>query len=76
MTPDWIKRDIMRPANEFERSAVRQAQRVLRLEETGEMDEATVSHLRGFQVLFGLRPTGMLDKATATKLEAIRNRYA
>lgn len=74
--PIWFKRNVIRPANDFERECVKRAQRVLRLEETGDMDEATVAHLRGFQMLFGLRPTGILDEATATKLEAIRNQYA
>ena len=74
--PPWFKRTIIRPANDFEREAVTHAQRVLRCDTTGEMDEATVSHLRGIQSLFGLRVTGALDEPTAIQIERIRGYYA
>lgn len=72
----WFKRTIIRPTTEFEKDAVRHAQRVLRCNVTGEMDEATVSHLRGIQGLFNLRVTGVLDKATAEQIEKVRGFYA
>lgn len=46
-------------------------QRVLRCKETGELDNETVSHIRGLQVLFGLRPSGIIDDATADQIERI-----
>lgn len=70
--PDWFKRTIIRPTTEFEKNAVSHVQRVLRCPVTGEMDEATTSHIRGFQALFSLPVTGVLDERTATQIEGIR----
>lgn len=72
MKPDWFERDIIAPASEAEREAVRVAQRALRLRPTGEMDAATKSGLRGLQYLFGLPITGALDEATAVKIDGLR----
>lgn len=69
----WWKRDIIVPTTEFERAAVVHTQRVLRCDETGKMDEATISHLRGLQALFGLPTTGILDEATARQIERVRS---
>lgn len=74
--PTWFKRTIIRPSNQFERDAVTHVQRILRCPETGEMDEATISHIRGLQQLFGLRVTGVLDEDTAKQVDRLRNRYA
>lgn len=76
VTPQWFKRTIYRPANEFEHNAVVHVQRVLRCPETGEMDETTISHIRGLQQLFNLRVTGYLDEATAIQIERLRNQHA
>lgn len=76
MKPDWIKRDIVVPATEFERDAVRHAQLVLRCDVTGTMNEETVTRLRGLQMLFKLPVTGVLDVRTAEQIERIVNRYA
>ena len=73
MKPEWFKRTIIRPSTEFERDAVMHVQRVLRCDVTGEMDDSTVSHIRGLQGLFGLRVTGVLDEATAAQVEKIRS---
>jgi len=70
--PEWFERDIIAPANEGERTAVRVAQRALRCDPTGEMDTATRSALRGAQYLFGLPVTGVLDEATAIKVDGLR----
>lgn len=72
MKPEWFERDIVAPANEAERDAVRVAQRALRLRSSGEMDVATKSGLRGIQNLFGLPVTGILDEATAEKIDSLR----
>lgn len=74
--PLWWKRTIIRPATQFERDAVTHTQRILRCEETGEMDEATISHIRGLQMLFGLRVSGVLDEATAVQIERIRSQHS
>lgn len=74
--PNWWKRPILRPANDFERDAVVHVQRILRVPETAEMDDSTVSAIRGLQMLFGLRPNGIIDQDTAEQIERIRNQYA
>lgn len=66
------ERVIIRPANEGEREAVRTAQRALGLDETGNMDEATLVKLRGVQRLFKLPVTGVLDRPTAQALDRLR----
>lgn len=72
MKPEWLPRDIVTPANEAERDAVRVAQRVLRLRPTGDMDESTRASLRGTQRLFKIPVTGTLDEATAIVLDSLR----
>jgi Putative peptidoglycan binding domain len=76
LAPKWFAGDTIFPASEPQRGALRQAQRVLRLDETGDMDEATRAALRGFQGLFHLRISGMLDLQTAIKLEQVRSQHA
>lgn len=75
-SPDWFDRDIIFPSSEFDHEAVKHAQRVLRLEESGIMDEKTRSHIQGIQGLFQLKVTGILDLQTAIALEKIRQAYA
>lgn len=70
--PRWYQRDIVAPANADERSAVRLAQRVLRVPVTGEMDTATTAALRGIQELYGIPRTGTLDKRTACVIDSMR----
>lgn len=70
--PAWFKRTIVVATTEQEREAVRHAQRVMRCPVTGEMDEATTSHLRAMQGLFGLPLTANLDLATAKQIERLR----
>lgn len=74
--PFWWKREIITPVTPFEIAAVTHAQRVMRCDETGKMDEQTISHLRGIQNLYGLRTTGTLDEATAIQLERMRSYYS
>lgn len=77
MTPDWFPGGlIIHATNEDQREAVRHAQRVLRADETGTLDDHTRALLRGFQGLFKLNVTGCLDAATAEKIEEVRNAYA
>lgn len=77
MTPPlWWKRNIIRPTTDFEHDAVIHVQRILRVRESGEMDESTISAIRGLQMLFGLTPNGIIDGPTAEQVERLRNRYA
>lgn len=66
---DWWKRPIIVPISDFEKDAVRHAQRVLGAKVTGEMDDETKAVLRGVQALFKLPLTGILDKATAEQIQ-------
>ncbi len=73
-SPDWFKRDIIRSTTDFERAAVSHVQRVLGVPNVnGDMDEQTMSHIKGFQMLFGLRVTGYLDEQTAIQIDRIRH---
>lgn len=70
MSRPW--KDILRPMNERERALVRAAQLVLRIPQTGDMDDATIVRLRGVQRLFNLRVTGFLDEPTWKKINEMR----
>lgn len=72
MKPTWFERDIVAPASEAEKTALRVAQRALRVSPTGDMDRATKTALRGAQYLFGLPVTGYLDEATAVVIDGLR----
>lgn len=70
--PEWLPRDIVNPVSDVERAAVRHAQRVLRVPETGEMDHRTEAALRGVQWRFKLVPSGILDAPTGRMLDRLR----
>lgn len=70
--PEWLPRDIITPYSDAEHAAVATAQRALRLNPTGDMDESTCASLRGTQRLFGIQVTGILDVATAAALDSLR----
>lgn len=72
MNGDWLTRDILTPASDEEREAVRTAQRALRVPVTGEMDTATRTALRAVQYVFGLPAHGSLDRPTAALLDRLR----
>ncbi|ATW69406.1 hypothetical protein SEA_OLICIOUS_48 [Streptomyces phage Olicious] len=67
----WYSRRVYVVTTEEEADTVRYVQRVLGLNETGELDEGTQSHIRGLQLLFGLRTTGIIDDPTAEQIERI-----
>lgn len=67
-----IWRDIARPVNDRDRKLLRDVQLVLRVPQTGEMDDVTVAHIRGAQGLMGLRVTGVIDKLTYEKFMQLR----
>lgn len=71
MKPAWFKKRIIIVTTDVERECVKHVQRVLSLEETGEMDPNTQSKIRGVQYIFGLRPSGILDEATAEEIDRI-----
>jgi len=69
--PSWYNKRILAVNNEFDREAVRHVQRVLSLEESGELDDNTVIKIRGIQYVFNLPMTGIIDDATAEEVERI-----
>jgi len=71
MKPVWYKRRVLTIRNESDRETVRHVQRVLSLEETGELDPNTVSKIRGVQFVFGIPTTGIIDDATAEEIDRI-----
>lgn len=71
MKPGWYSQRIFKATTNDQRDAVRYVQRVLGCKETGEIDESTASHIRGFQVLFGLHPSGFIDDATAEQINNV-----
>lgn len=70
--PHWIKRPIMVATTPFEHDAVLHVQKALGWPQTGEMDDAFKSHIRGLQSLFGMQVTGILDLETAEQVERLR----
>ncbi|ATW69343.1 hypothetical protein HWB40_gp52 [Streptomyces phage Manuel] len=71
MSIPWYERRIYAVTTQQERDAVLHVQLVLGIDQTGELDEPTKSHIRGLQSLFGLRTTGIIDDATAEQIERI-----
>jgi hypothetical protein len=69
--PSWYDRRIFAVTTEREREGVLYFQRVFGLPETGELDNGTVSHIRGLQAMMGLRTSGIIDDATAIEIERI-----
>lgn len=74
--PSWFDETILSPTTDRQRDSVRHVQRVMRLDDSGEMDNNTRAALRALQSLFNIKVTGVLDLATAQKVEQIRNRFA
>ena len=68
-----IWRDIVStPNNEKDRQRLLNVQLVLRVTQTGEMDNATIVTIRGTETLLGLKPTGVIDKTTYDKFMKLR----
>lgn len=70
--PEWFPRTIIAPVSDEERDAVRVAQRALRIDPTGTMNEATRAALRGVQALYGVPVSGILDQRTAIVIDKLR----
>ena len=69
--PGWYDRRIYAVTTKREREGVLYFQRVFGLPETGELDDGTVSHIRGLQAIAGIRTSGIIDDATAMEIERI-----
>lgn len=71
MKPSWYTRRIIVASTAEDHEAITYVQRVLRCKETGELDDETRSHVRGFQTLFALKPNGIIDDATAEQINHV-----
>lgn len=76
VVPTWYRPQPRSPFQVYGSDTIKNVQRTLAVRETGEMDDNTVTHIKGLQSLFGLQPTGVIDEATAIQIERLRNRYA
>ena len=76
VTPSWYRAQPHSPAQVYKPDVIRDIQRTIGVQETGEFDARTVSHIRGLQQLLDLRPTGIIDRETAVQIERLRNRYS
>lgn len=70
--PDWFSRPIISPIGQHDVETVKLAQLLVRVPQTGVMDGATVSAIRGIQRMFNLPVTGVLDLETAKALDSLR----
>jgi hypothetical protein len=70
--PPWFNREIIHsPTRDFDIEAVKHVQRVLRVPESGVMDEGTRQHIRGMQNLCGLAVTGTINLETAKEIDRL-----
>lgn len=75
MTPAWYKHQPRSPHQVYDAEVIRDIQRTLSCPETGEMDEATVNHIKGLQYTLSLPATGVIDERTAQGIQSLRDRY-
>lgn len=75
VTPSWYRAQPHSPIQVYKPDVICDIQRTLGVQETGEFDARTVSHIKGLQQLFGINPTGIIDRETAIQIERLRSRY-
>lgn len=75
MTPSWYKHQPHSPHQVYNAEVIKDIQRTLSCAETGEMDDATVNHIKGLQYALSLPATGVIDEMTATGIQRMRDRY-
>ena len=73
--PTWYKPQPNSPFNVYDPDTIRDIQRTLSCPETGEMDAATVNHIKGLQYAMGIPATGVVDRETAVSIQRLRDRY-
>ena len=74
--PEWYRYQPFSPHQVYSEAVIRDIQRTLSVPESGRMDEATISHVKGLQYALGIPGTGRIDEATATGIQQLRDRYA
>jgi len=73
--PSWYKPQPHSPYQVYKPEVIRDIQRTLSCPETGELDQTTVSHIKGLQYAMGVPGTGRIDARTAEGIETLRARY-
>lgn len=73
--PSWYKHQPFSPHQVYSSDVIRDIQRTLSCPETGELDDATVNHIKGLQYALGIPGTGRIDEATASGIQGLRDRY-
>lgn len=74
--PSWYKAQPHSPYSVYDSNTVRDIQRTLLVPESGEMDAATVTHIKGLQYTLGIPATGTITLETAQAIQRLRDRYA
>lgn len=69
--PAWYTSRIYAVVTQADRDAVLYFQRAFGLNETGQLDDTTVSHIRGVQMLADIPRSGIIDDLTAEEIERI-----
>lgn len=70
--PEWYPSSPVSSVLHHGAETVRAAQLILQVPQTGSMDTATVTSLRGIQRLFNLPVTGSLNLETAKAIDSLR----
>lgn len=73
--PTWYIQQPRSPIQVYDADTIRDIQRTLSCPETGEMDAATVNHIKGLQYAMGIPATGVVDRETAVSIQRLRDRY-
>lgn len=74
--PSWYKPQSNGPYQVYSADTIRDIQRTLSCPETGELDSATLNHIKGLQYALGIPGSGRITEETAMAIERLRNRYA
>jgi hypothetical protein len=73
--PSWYKNQPNSPYFVYDRQTIIDIQRTLSCAETGEVDEATINHVKGLQYTLGIPATGVINLPTAQAIQRLRDRY-
>lgn len=76
IVPGWYKPQPASPYLVYEADTIRDIQRTLSCPETGVMDEATVTHIKGLQYAMGIPATGTVTEDTAVAIQRLRDRFS
>jgi hypothetical protein len=73
--PSWYKPQPFSPHQVYDKGVIQDIQRTLSCPETGEMDQATVNHIKGLQYAMGILADGRITEDTAIAIQRLRDRF-